>query len=62
MDAEVELEEVQAADAVQFPRAASITYPNQDTATGTVDWLVWLSLLLGLAGVGLGAIALRKAR
>ncbi len=62
VDEEVELEEVQAADAVQFPGAASITYPNQDTAAGTADWLVWLSLLLGLAGVGLGAMALRKAR
>ena len=61
VDEEVQLEEVQAADAVQFPRAASITYPNQDTAAGTADWLVWLSLLLGLAGVGLGAIALRKS-
>jgi len=55
---EVELEEVQAADAVQFPSASTA----QDGAAGTADWLVWLSLLLGLAGVGLGAIALRKAR
>lgn len=58
---EVHLEEVQAADAVQFPRAASVAYPNQDTTAGTADWLVWLSLVLGLAGVGLGVIALRKA-
>ncbi|HET6821544.1 MAG TPA: hypothetical protein VFH34_02785 [Anaerolineales bacterium] len=61
VDEEVQLEEVQAADAVQFPRAASITYPNQETSAGTADWLVWLSLLLGLAGVVLGAIALRKS-
>jgi hypothetical protein len=62
VDAEVELEEVQATDAVQFPGAASIASNNQDTAAGTADWLVWLSLLLGLSGVGLGAIALGKTR
>lgn len=59
VDEEVELEEVQAADAVQFPGGAST---KQDRAAGTADWLVWLSLLLGLVGVGLGAVALRKAR
>ena len=59
VDEEVELEEVQAADAVQFPGGASTA---QDRAAGTADWLVWLSLLLGLVGVGLGAVALRKAR
>ena len=58
VDEEVELEEVQAADAIQFPSASTA----QDGAAGTADWLVWLSLLLGLAGVGLGAMALRKAR
>ena len=61
VDEEVQLEEVQAADAVQFPRAVPIAYPNQDTPAGTADWLVWLSILLGLSGVVLGAIALRKA-
>ena len=60
VDEEVELEEVQAPDAVQFPGGAS-TAPSAKT-TGTADWLVWLSILLGLVGVGLGAIALRKAR
>src|SRR5215213_4315838 len=48
VDTEVELEPVLEADAVQFPGAAS----TQDS--GTADWLVWLSLLIGLAGVGLG--------
>jgi hypothetical protein len=62
VDAEVELEEVQAADAVDFPGAASTEATQQNVAVGTADWLVWLSLLLGLLGVGLGAIALRKAR
>jgi hypothetical protein len=55
VDTEAELEPVQQADMVQFPSAES-------TDSGTADWLVWLSLLLGLLGVGLGAIALRKAR
>ena len=65
VDANVELEEVQAADAVQFPSeasAASTTSTNQETAVGTADWVVWLSLLLGLAAVGLAAIALRRPR
>ena len=62
VDAEVELEEVVAADTVQFPRGASTEPATQDTSSGTANWLVWLSLLLGLSGVGLGAMALRKAR
>ena len=60
VDEEVELEEVQAPDAVQFPGGASAA-PSAQT-TGTADWLIWLSLLLGLVGVGLGAMAIRKAR
>lgn len=59
VDAEVELEEVQAADAVQFPGTAST---DQNRGAGTADWLVWLSLLLALVGIGLGVVALRKAR
>jgi len=62
VDAEVELEEVQPADAVDFPAAASTESTQQNVAVGTADWLVWLSLLLGLLGVWLGAIALRKVR
>ena len=62
VDTEVELEEVQPADAVDFPSAASTESTQQNVAVGTADWLVWLSLLLGLLGVGLGAIALRQRR
>jgi hypothetical protein len=62
VDAEVELEEVQTADAVQFPRGASTEPAQQNVAAGTADWLIWLSLLLGICGVGLGAVALRKTR
>jgi hypothetical protein len=60
VDTEVELEEVQAPEAVQFPSAASTQ--QQPADTGTSDLLVWLSLLLGFLGVVLGAIALRRAR
>lgn len=62
VDSEVELEEVQTPDAVQFPSAASIASKDPDMAAGTADWLVWLSVLLGLVGIGLGAIALRRDR
>lgn len=63
VDAEVELEEVQAEDEVQFPSGASTEATQQNVAAaGTADWLVWLSLLLGLLGIGLGAIALRQPR
>lgn len=62
VDAEVELEEVQPADAVQFPRGASTDPAQQNVAAGTADWVIWLSLLLGILGVGLGAMALRKTR
>jgi hypothetical protein len=60
VDTEVELEEVQAADVVQFPGAASTQ--QQPADTGVADWLIWFSLLLGLLGVGLSAIALTKRR
>ena len=62
VNAEVELEEVQAADAVQFPGAASTTSADQNREAATADWLVWLILLLALVGIGLGVAALRKAR
>lgn len=57
VDAETHVEEVQPADILAFPSAES-TQPSE----GGTDWLVWLSLLVGLIGVGLGVTALRKAR
>lgn len=60
VDTEVELEEVRAPDAVQFPSAASTETTDQNAATGTADWIVWVSLLLGLMSIGLATIALRK--
>ena len=60
VDVDVELEEVQAPDAVQFPSAASTASTDQKMSAGAPDLLIWLSLLLGLLGVGLGALALRR--
>jgi len=53
---DVQPEEVQSADTLQFPSVQSA----QQGAS--VDWLVWLGVLLGLIGIGLGVTALRKTR
>jgi len=53
---DVQPEEVQSADTLQFP----VVEPAQSGIS--VDWLAWLGALLGLIGIGLGIIALRKAR
>ena len=62
VDKEVELEEVQPADAVSFPRGASTETTQENVAVGTADWVIWLSLLLGILGVALGALALQRPR
>jgi len=56
VDAHTHVEEVEPADALAFPSMDAST--NRSTAGP--DWLVWLSLLIGLIGVGLGVTALRK--
>ena len=70
VDAHAEPEEVAQAETIQFP----VSYPNpqsvnpqsvvpartESAASGASEWLVWLSLLVGLVGVGLGVTALRK--
>ena len=53
---DVEPEEVQSADTLQFP----VVEPAQSVIS--VDWLAWLGALLGLIGIGLGVTALRKTR
>lgn len=58
VDAEVHPEEVLPADTIQFP---GVQAEQQSTTSGARDWLVWLSLLIGLVGVGLGVTAIRKA-
>jgi hypothetical protein len=55
VNVEVEPEEVQSADIVQFP---VVETAQQGVST---DWLAWLGALLGLIGIGLGITALRKA-
>lgn len=55
VDAHAEPEEVMASDTIQFPSPEST-----DQGSGAADWMVWLSLLIGLVGVGLGVAALRK--
>ena len=60
VDTEVELQEVLAADAVQFPRVASTASTDPSTAKGTADWIVWVSLILAVVAIGLATIALQK--
>jgi hypothetical protein len=59
VNAEVRPEEVQPADALEFP---SVQSAGQNTESGVTAWLIYLSLLIGLIGIGLGVTALRKAR
>lgn len=54
VDAETHVEEVQPASVLEFPAVE-----HEASAAGN-NWLVWLSLLVGLIGVGLGVTALRK--
>ena len=59
VEAEVEPEEVQPTDTLQFP-SVEAAQPGAESAP--TDWLTWLSLLIALIGGGLGVIALRRAR
>lgn len=59
VDVQVEPEEVQPADTLAFPNAAS---EDQSTNFGVINWLVYLSLLMGLIALGLAVTALRKSR
>ena len=55
VSAQVEPEEVQSADTVQFPLF--------DIKPGvSTDWLAWLGVLLGLISIGMSVTALRKTR
>lgn len=62
VDAEVEPEEVLPADTLQFPSEASAASAEQNTDLGMMNWLIYLSLLIGLTALILGVMALRKAR
>ena len=56
---EVEPEEVETADTLQFP---SVDSTEQNTSTGVMNWLIYLSLLIGLIALGVGVASLRKPR
>jgi hypothetical protein len=58
VDAHTHVEEVEPAEALAFPSMDS----SADGSMAGSEWLVWLSLLVGLIGVGLGVTSLRKAR
>jgi hypothetical protein len=58
VDVEVHPEEVLPADTLQFPSAES---SEQSASAGITNWLIYLSLMVGLIALGLGVIALRKA-
>lgn len=55
VDAKTHVEEVQTPETLAFPSVASA----QSTGAGA-DWLVWLSIFIGLIAIGLGVTALRK--
>lgn len=59
VDVEVHPEEVLPADTLQFP---SVESAEQNTNAGVTNWLIYLSLLIGLIALGLGVTALRKAQ
>jgi len=59
VDAQVEPEEVAPADTIQFPAVeASI----QSADLGMMNWLIYISLLVGMIALVLGVMALRKPR
>ena len=59
VNTEVEPEEVEGADTLQFP---SLPSDQQSADLGMMNWLIYISLLIGLVALGLGVTALRKAR
>jgi hypothetical protein len=58
VDAQVEPEEVASADTLQFP---SLESSVQSADLGMMNWLIYLSLLVGLISLVLAVMALRKA-
>lgn len=55
---DVQPEEVQAVDILQFPSVSS----QKSSGFGMIGWLALLALIFGLVGTGLGIAALRKSR
>ena len=55
VEADTHLDEVQPIDVLAFPAVDSAR------TSAATDWLIWLSILVGLVGVGLGVTALGRA-
>jgi hypothetical protein len=55
VDAKTHVEEVQPIDTLAFPSVDSARQAAWN------EWLLWLSIMIGLIGVGVGVTALRKA-
>ena len=62
VDTQVDPEEVQSADTLAFPSEASAETAQQSADLGTMNWLIYLSLLIGLIALVLGVMGLRKPR
>ena len=65
VDTQVDPEEVQSADTLAFPSGASTASTasaQQNANLGAMNWLIYLSLLIGLIALVLGVMGLRKAR
>jgi hypothetical protein len=62
VDTQVDPEEVQSADTLAFPSGASAESEQQGANLGTMNWLTYLSLLVGLIALVLGVMALRRPR
>jgi hypothetical protein len=59
VDAQTHVEEVQAVTMLAFPIVDS---PQQSADLGMMNWLIYLSLLIGLTALILGVMALRRPR
>jgi len=57
VSAEVQPEAVEIPDTIQFPL---VDASSQNTGFGMTDWLAVLGIVFGLAGMGIGLMALRK--
>jgi len=57
VSAEVQPEAVEIPDTIQFPRVEA---SSKSSVFGITDWLAVLGVILGLAGIGIGWMALRK--
>jgi len=56
---EVQPEEVQTADVLQFP---NVETTDQSAGLDNTNWLIYLSLLIGVVALALGGLALRRPR